>query len=170
MKKFFCMLVVLALVSCTDQYMAEGVTGDPAAQAPVSEIDVLKEKVRWGDGEACLKLADCYRDGLGVKTDFLNMMYTLTLAEDYGAINKAQDYFKEYPANNEVEYLSNWVKDADDREAFQGIMAIERGDTFCCTTGKPICDAVSLHAFLFWDPSWCSRKNVRNRRQSAFGL
>ena len=129
MKKIIGMFAVLVLVSCSDQYMVEKVTGDTAVKTPVSEIDILKEKVRWGDGEACLKLADCYRDGLGVKTDFLNMMYTLTLAEDYGAINKAQDYFKEYPANNEVEYLSNWVKDADDREAFQGIMAIERGDT-----------------------------------------
>ena len=40
------MLVVLALVSCTDQYMVEDVTGDTAAQTPVSEIDILKERYR----------------------------------------------------------------------------------------------------------------------------
>ena len=129
MKIILSMFVVLVLVSCTDQYMVENVTGDSAVKAPVSEIDVLKEKARWGDGEACLKLADCYRDGIGVKTDFLNMMYMLTMAEEYGAINRAKDYFNNYPASNELEFLANWVKNADDREAFQGIMDIERGDT-----------------------------------------
>lgn len=129
MKKIIGMFVVLVLVSCSDQYMVEGVTEDTAVIPPVSEIDVLKEKTRWGDGEACLKLADCYRDGIGVKADFLNMMYMLTMAEEYGAINRTKDYFNNFPASNELEFFSNWVKNADDREAIQGFMDIERGDT-----------------------------------------
>ena len=74
MKKIIGMFAVLVLVSCSDQYMVEGVTEDTAVIPPVSEIDVLKEKARWGDGEACLKLADCYRDGIGVKADFPPVM------------------------------------------------------------------------------------------------
>ena len=129
MKKYFAIVVVLVLVGCTDQYMVEGVTGDTAAMTPVSEIDILKEKVRWGDGEACLKLADCYRDGIGVKTDFVNMLNMLSLAEDFGAINRMEDYIKEYPVNNELEFFSKWVQNPDDRETIKGAMDIERGDT-----------------------------------------
>jgi len=142
MKKIFCMLLVLALVSCSDQYMVEKVTGDTSVKTPVSEIDILKEKVRWGDGEACLKLANCYRDGIGVKTDFLNMMYMLTMAEEYGAINTTKDYFNNYPASNELEFFSNWVKNADDREAFQGIIDLERGDTLL---GRQKIEAAAQH-------------------------
>lgn len=128
MKKYFA-FVTLILISCADHYMVEEVAGDSPEMAPASEIDILKEKVRWGDGKACLKLADCYRDGIGVKTDFVNMMNMVTLAADFGAIDRAKDYFGDYPKNNELEFLSNWAKNEADREAIQGAMAIEKGDT-----------------------------------------
>ena len=36
--------------------------------------NTIMDKARWGDGQAFLLLADCYRDGIGVKPDFLGMV------------------------------------------------------------------------------------------------
>ena len=93
MKKYFAFMVTLILVSCADQYMEDEVVGGFSEQAPKTEIDALMEKAHWGDGQACLKLADCYRDGIGVKPDFVSMINMVILAEDYGAIKRAEDYF-----------------------------------------------------------------------------
>ena len=102
-------MVVLVLVSCADQQLVDelGVYTD---RAPASEVDVLIEKARWGDGQACLKLANCYRDGIGVKPDFVSMINMVTLAEDYGAINRVEDYFGCLPVGNELEILSTLAK------------------------------------------------------------
>lgn len=129
MKKYCVFLVVMVLVSCTDRYIDDVEAGDFPEQAPASEIDVLIEKARWGDGGACLKLADCYRDGIGVKPDFVNMMNMLTLAEDFGAINRVEDYFGCLPADSELEILSKWAKDPADYKAVLGALNMERGDT-----------------------------------------
>ena len=129
MKKCWAILVVLVLISCTDQYIEDEVAGGFSEQAPKSEIDALMEKARWGDGQACLKLADCYRDGIGVKPDFVSMMNMVTLAEDYGAINRVEDYFGEMPVENELEFLAKWAKDEADRDAVLGAIAVENGDT-----------------------------------------
>lgn len=129
MKKYCAFLVVLVLFSCTDQYYDNVEVGEFSEQTPASEIDVLMEKARWGDGGACLKLADYYRDGIGVKPDFVNMMNMLTLAEEFGAIDRVEDYFGEMPADNELEFLTKWAKDEADRDAVLGALAVERGDT-----------------------------------------
>ena len=129
MKKNLFLVVALVLVSCTDQLLVGEVAGDPVEQAPASEISSLMEKARWGDGQACLKLADCYRDGIGVKPDFVSMMSMLSMAEDFGAINRIEDYFGEMPFNNELEFLAKWTKDEADRDAVLGALAVERGDT-----------------------------------------
>ena len=38
-------------------------------------------------------------------------MNMLTLAEDFGAIDRVEDYFGEIPADNELEFLTKWAKD-----------------------------------------------------------
>ncbi len=129
MKKYFAFMVTLILVSCTDQYMDDEVVGGFSEQAPKTEIDALMEKAHWGDGQACLKLADCYRDGIGVKPDFVSMINMVTLAEDYGAINRAEDYFGSLPTDDELETLSKLAKNEADRNAIYGAMVIEKGDT-----------------------------------------
>lgn len=129
MKKYCTLLVVLVMASCSDQFIVEEVSEEYSEQIPKSEIEILKEKAYWGNGQACLTLADYYRDGIGVKPDYLNMINMLILAEDFGAINKVEDYFGGFPIDNELEFLSKWAKNTADKEAIQGAMAIEKGDT-----------------------------------------
>ena len=129
MKKYFALIVTLIFISCADQYMEDEVTDGFSERAPKSEIDVLMEKAHWGDGQACLKLADCYRDGIGVKPDFISMLNMVTLAEDYGAINRVEDYFGCLPSDNELEILSKLAKNEADKDAILGAMVIEKGDT-----------------------------------------
>ena len=56
--------------------------------APQDSIMSLLHQARWGDGSAYQKLADCYRDGIGVKKDFFGMITMAHMAEGRGAINR----------------------------------------------------------------------------------
>lgn len=130
MKKYYYeMMLVLVLSSCTDQYFADEMFRESSIEAPSSEINVLMEKARWGDGEACLKLADRYREGIGVKPDFVRMMSMVSMAEDFGAIDRMDTYFGDILRDNELEFLSKWAKDEADRDAILGALAVESGDT-----------------------------------------
>ena len=142
MGKYFAFIVTLILVSCADQYMEDEVVVGFSEQAPKSEIDVLMEKAHWGDGQACLKLADYYRDGIGVKPDFVSMINMVTLAEDYGAINRAEDYFGCLTTDNELEILSKLAKNEADRDAIYGALVIEKGDTL---RGRQMIEAAAEH-------------------------
>ena len=64
MKKylFAIMAMLLALVSCTDSQFLDENTGNPSELSSSNEINALIEQARWGDGQAFVKLADCYRD------------------------------------------------------------------------------------------------------------
>ena len=77
-----CMFLILGalIVSCSNRQLTESVSEvmseavvDEKAKAN-AEFNALMDKARWGDGQAFLLLADCYRDGIGVKPDFLGMV------------------------------------------------------------------------------------------------
>ena len=106
MKKYFYLSVVLVLISCTDQLVkVEEVTGEKIDLAPASEINALIEKARWGDGEAYVKLADSYRDGKGVKQDFISMLAMASFAENYGGIKHMEDYISSLPTDSEYKIV-----------------------------------------------------------------
>lgn len=143
------------LTSCTDQKIAESMEEAKASawtkeNNPVSaEINALVEKARWGDGQAFLRLADCYRDGIGVKKDFLGMMAMVKQAEACGALSYDRDYIDQIPDDNEAKCLCDLVDksseqlremkdsimpllaamDSPDALAFYGVMYLESGDT-----------------------------------------
>ena len=83
MKKYLLAIAAVALVmsGCTDQQFLDETSDLTRASAQVSEIEMLKEQARWGDGQAYLKLADCYRDGKGVEKDFISMLSMVALAD-----------------------------------------------------------------------------------------
>lgn len=81
MKRIVLYLVVLLISSCRSE----------------SEIATLIDQARWGDGQACLKLADRYRDSNGLKQDFLGMVGMASKAEDLGAIDRMEDYLRAIP-------------------------------------------------------------------------
>ena len=89
---FTALMTALILVGCTDQFALDEVAKEVPHVTPTSEFQMLKEKAKWGDGKAYLKLADCYRDGRGVKQDFIGMLSMASLANDYGGINRMEEY------------------------------------------------------------------------------
>ena len=151
MKKFLFVLVtmVMSLVSCTDQqFSQEALAGDTSIVA-YNEFSTLIEQARWGNGQAFLKLADCYRDGKGVDKDFVGMLSMVAQADEFGSINQMEDYLKELPEGSDfrmifdaIEMLDNkhveeaqslseqlLAKGLSDGYVVQGIMAIENSDT-----------------------------------------
>ena len=87
MRKYLLFVVVLILASCSDQFNVENVADAVLEPSAGSDVSALMEKARWGDGEAYVKLADCYRDGKGVKQDFINMLAMASFADEYGGIS-----------------------------------------------------------------------------------
>lgn len=141
--------VLLAMFSCTDNQLLDENAGNLSELSSTNEVSALIEKARWGDGQAFVKLADCYRDGKGVKQDFVGMLTMLAQADEYGGISNMEDYLKTLPEGSDFKLIFDAVdnyenKDEDeatakleqliakgspDGNAIQGIMTMERGDT-----------------------------------------
>lgn len=88
---------------------------------PQDSVKTLLYQARWGDDSAYLKLADCYRDGFGVKKDLLGMFVMVVMAEERRYINRVDDYLYGMPDGNDYKTLllmlnsdkSSNKKDAD---------------------------------------------------------
>ncbi len=186
MKEFFYLMVALVLVSCTDQFVSDGTLGTNAeALSTSSEFKALLAKARWGDGQAYVKLADCYRDGKGVKQDFVGMLSMAAMACQYDGINHVEDYLNSLPENSEyrlaievlykcdkekreeAEALADRLVDqgAVDGYTMKGIMTMERGDSL---EGKHLIEqgaenGSSLAEMLLCFPNWrdCSKPDMK---------
>ena len=102
MKKIIlCFVGLLGLASCSDQ-MTESELTEPVQT--VNQIDgeyhYYLEKARWGDAAAYVKLADFYREGKYVKSDFIGMTAMLALAEQYDSNHRLVDYVKALPEDD----------------------------------------------------------------------
>ena len=151
MKKYLLIWIVSATVcmGCTDLQFLGDALADFHQQKSNNEMNTLIEQARWGDGQAFLKLADCYRDGNGVEKDFVGMLCMLAQAREYGGIDCMEDYLKKMPEDSDLRMVFDAidkfekkqtdeanlmaeqliVKGSPDGYTVQGIMAIERGDT-----------------------------------------
>lgn len=151
MRKLFGLLVgLLVLASCSDQLMENYLSRVEAPTNQVTdEYQFYLEKARWGDADAYMKLADCYRNGIGVKTDFIGMVGLLAMAEKYDSSKKVNDYFNALPDDDcykslfytmeglnkknweEVAQLSNTLiaKGVPEGYVLNGAMQVEHGDT-----------------------------------------
>ena len=114
-----------------------------------AEINALVERARWGDGQAYLQLADCYRDGIGVKKDFLGMMVMVEQARAHGAIHDEKEYMTQIPDDNDIKRFCNLMDkssgqlregndsimaqlatiDSPDAHALFGVLCVEIGDS-----------------------------------------
>ena len=92
------MIVSLVMISCTDQMLENEVVGESVEKTLASEVTALIEKARWGDDQAYVQLANCYRDGTGVKQDFLNMVI---YADEYSGVKNIKDYMSALPEESE---------------------------------------------------------------------
>lgn len=151
MKKyvFVLMATMIALAGCTNLKNVDESLTDMSMTATGSEFGTLIEKARWGDGQAYLELANCYREGNGVEQDFVGMLCMLSQAEDLGSIKRMEDYLKEMPEGSEFRMIFDAIEKFEDKQieeaislsdqliangcsdgyTVKGVMAIESGDT-----------------------------------------
>ena len=106
-----CIIMLLFLASCSELQMVKNISSSKdivptkTFAEPHDSIMSLLHQARWGDSKAYLKLADCYRDGFGVKKDFFGMITMAEIAEKRGGIRKADDYIRDLPDDHEYKTL-----------------------------------------------------------------
>ena len=182
------MIMMLFFASCSKQQVMEEMASSTKLTeqtrmtvSPQDSVMSLLNHARWGDGSAYLKLADCYRDGFGVKKDFFGMIMMAEIAEKRGGIQKADDYINNLPDGHEYktllllmdEYKSYIQENADsvmqvlrekrspEAQTLLGFIMMDQGDTI---TAKKLIDEAanqgcSLAKLLLTVPDW--KGNVR---------
>ena len=180
------LITMLLLASCSEQQvMEETLSSQKLTEqngmtvTPQDSIMSLLYQARWGDGSAYLKLADCYRDGIGVKKDFLGMITMAHMAEWRGAINRMDDYIYGLPEGHEYKTLflllddyKSYIQEGTDSvehmlcnnaspeaKTLLGIITIDKGDTISGI--NMVKDAAeqgcSLAELLLTIPEWKGR-------------
>lgn len=157
MKNWFVyMIMMLFFASCSEQQIMEEMASSTKLTeqksmtfSPQDSIMSLLYQARWGDGSAYLKLADCYRDGIGVKKDFFGMITMASIAESRGGINRMEDYIYDMPDGNEYKtlfllmdsyksYLQEnpdsveqvlFNNDSPEAKTLLGMITVDKGDT-----------------------------------------
>jgi TPR repeat protein len=149
MKKYLFLFAIVLLAGCADQLTIDEYMDRRTEVAPTNEFQILMDKAKWGDGQAYLKLADCYRDGIGVKKDFIGMLSMASLADDYGGINRMEEYLDSLPKDSEYKLLIDCIEKMEHKQteeaqallgrieangtpeglAIRGIYVLEQGDS-----------------------------------------
>lgn len=155
MKKYIILFMVAILASCSDMQLAESIADVKESELVKenangsAEINDLVERARWGDGQAYLQLADCYRDGIGVKKNFLGMLAMVEQARDHGAIRSENEYMTQIPDDNDIKRFFNLMDksssqlieekdsimaqlatiESPDAHALFGVLCVESGDS-----------------------------------------
>ena len=152
MKKnlFVLIMAAMSLAACNDHQLEGGETftgmAEPSAD---SEYKTLLERVRWGDADACVKMADFYRVGNSAKPNFIGMLAMLEKARLYSDKFKVGDYFCTLPETDSFrqfyevvdrlnkdnlgkakECADKFIADGNpDGYVIYGIIQVEQGDT-----------------------------------------
>ena len=155
MKKCIILFMAAILASCSDTQLAESIADVKESELVKenangsAEIKALVERARWGDGLAYLQLADCYRDGIGVKKNFLGMLAMVEQARVHGAIHDEMEYVTKIPEDNDIKRLCDLMNkscsqlieekdsvmvqlatiDSPDVLAMYGVLCVESGDS-----------------------------------------
>lgn len=156
MKKYLFFVLVGLMVACFAPRMVENVVAKQLSKqvvvtsvSPADSVKALVAKARWADKKACLKLADCYREGYGVPKDFLSMVAMVLLSDEYGMDEEIRKYAKSLPKDDEYGrlllalnrmdyyadgdvdslYLAAVQVETPESQAFRGIISLEKGDT-----------------------------------------
>ena len=155
MKKCIILFMVAILASCSDTQLAESIADVKESElvkenaTGSAEIKALVERARWGDGQAYMQLADCYRDGIGVKKNFLGMLAMVEQARVHGAIHDEMEYVTKIPEDNDIKRFcdlmdkscSQLIEEKDsvmvqlatinspDVLAMYGVLCVESGDS-----------------------------------------
>ena len=179
-------LMMLFLASCSEQHLQEdrlasSKVGEQkgVVKAPQDSVLALLHQARWGDGSAYLKLADCYRDGFGVKKDFFGMITMANMAENRGGINRIDDYIYSLPDGNEYKTLfllmdryKSYIQenpdsieqvlranDSPEAKTLLGMITVDQGDTISGMNlmKEAANQGCSLAELLLTVPDWKGR-------------
>ena len=155
MKKCIILFMAAILASCSDTQLAESIADVKESElvkenaTGSADIKALVERARWGDGQAYLQLADCYRDGIGVKKNFLGMLAMVEQARVHGAIHDEMEYVTKIPEDNDIKRFCDLMDkscsqlieekdsvmvqlatiDSPDVLAMYGVLCVESGDS-----------------------------------------
>ena len=151
MKKLLGLVLgLLVLASCSDQLMEKDLSNiETPTNQVTDEYHYYLEKARWGDADAYVKLADCYRNGFGVKADFIGMTAMLAMAEQYNNTLRLQDYLKALPESDSYRLMFETMNEIGQKNkdkvkdvaailvangkpegyVINGAMQVEEGDT-----------------------------------------
>ena len=155
MKECIILFMVAILASCSDTQLAESIADVKESElvkenaTGSADIKALVERARWGDGQAYLQLADCYRDGIGVKKNFLGMLAMVEQARVHGAIHDEMEYVTKIPEDNDIKRFCDLMDkscsqlieekdsvmvqlatiDSPDVLAMYGVLCVESGDS-----------------------------------------
>lgn len=155
MKKCIILFMAAILASCSDTQLAESIADVKESElvkenaTGSADIKALVERARWGDGQAYLQLADCYRDGIGVKKNFLGMLAMVEQARVHGAIHDEMEYVTKIPEDNDIKRFCDLMNkscsqlieekdsvmvqlatiDSPDVLAMYGVLCVESGDS-----------------------------------------
>ena len=78
-----------------------------------SNVQYYLQLARWGNADACLKLAECYHDGRGVAKSFPMITAMLSIADRFSDTKVSEQYFASLP------------EDDADRLTYEALMAID---------------------------------------------
>lgn len=118
MRKCIFMMFAALLFGCSEHQLIEDITETNRTKAMKEtglvsvDIDALVARARWGDGEAFLQLADCYKDGIGVQSDLLGMIYTVAQARALGAIETENDYLLRISDDNVFKFFRTFKQES----------------------------------------------------------
>ena len=146
-------ILAFALTSSFAASQTVGTVTVPETKSEEADVKALIDKARWGDGDAFLKLADCYRDGKGVKQDFWSMVCMLAQAEEQGKIKDMDDYMRNMPKDNVYRQMlglfnisRSYVREyrdsienvcsatgVPDAYVIRGMLALEENDSVCAS-------------------------------------
>lgn len=125
MRKYLLFIVGMILASCSDQFNVENVADAVTEPSASSDVDGLVEKARWGDGQAYVQLANCYRDGIGVKQDFIGMVAMVSLADEYGGISRMEDYLSGLPDGSAYKQVFDAMEKFSDKKYEEALAMAE---------------------------------------------
>ena len=183
---FVYMIMMLFFASCSEQQIMEEMASSTKLTeqkrltvSPQDSVMSLLYQARWGDGSAYLKLADCYRDGIGVKKDFFGMITMANMAESRGGINRIEDYIYDMPDGSDYKTLfllmdsyKSYLQentdsieqvlcnnDSPEAKTLLGMITVDKGDTL--SGMNMLKDAAelgcSLAELLLTVPDWKGR-------------
>ena len=124
-------MIILLCSGCSETYLeADHCSNKLAAivrQTCWSDsVTHYRSLARQGDGQAYLRLAQCYHEGKGVEKDFVMTWQMAQMAEQYGGIAHGKDFFKALPDDAPDRLLMEAMDDIGSLQREKALLAADR--------------------------------------------